>query len=83
MLSNMGKIDRIIRTAVAFVVVYGGIYFGGFWSILGMVILLTAIIGWCPVYGLFRLSTTKEQEQIPADTSGEHEQYRGPRRLLK
>jgi hypothetical protein len=47
------------------------------------VILLTTLIGWCPIYALFRLSTTKEQEIIPPDTSGEHEPRRGPRRLLK
>ena len=83
MLSNIGKIDRLIRTAVAFVIVFGSIYIGGLWAILGMVILLTAIIGWCPIYALFQLSTTKEQEKIPPDTSGEHEPRRGPRRLFK
>ena len=83
MLSNIGKIDRLIRTAVAFVIVFASIYIGGLWAILGIVIILTALIGWCPIYALFRLSTTKEQEIIPPDTSGEHEPRRGPRRLLK
>jgi hypothetical protein len=82
-LSNIGKIDRLIRTAVAFVIVFASIYIGGLWAILGIVIILTALIGWCPIYALFRLSTTKEQEIIPPDTSGEHEPRRGPRRLLK
>ncbi|MBU0768866.1 MAG: DUF2892 domain-containing protein [Proteobacteria bacterium] len=62
MLSNIGKTDRLIRTAVAFVIVFGSIYIGGLWAMLGIVILLTAIIGWCPIYALFRLSSTKEQE---------------------
>jgi len=83
MLSNIGKTDRLIRTAVAFVIVFASIYIGGLWAILGIVILLTTIIGWCPIYALFRLSTTKEQEDIPPDTSGEHEPRRGPRRFLK
>jgi hypothetical protein len=52
-------------------------------GVLGIVILLTAIIGWCPIYTLLRLFTTKEQEEIPPDTSGEHEPHQGPRRLLK
>jgi hypothetical protein len=82
-LSNIGKIDRLIRTAVAFVIVFASIYIGGLWAILGIVIILTALIGWCPIYALFQLSTTKEQEIIPPDTSGEHEPRRGPRRLLK
>jgi Inner membrane protein YgaP-like, transmembrane domain len=83
MLSNMGKTDRLIRTAVAFVIVFASIYIGGLWAIVGVVILLTTIIGWCPIYALFRLSTTKEKEEIPPDTSGEHELRRGPRRSLK
>jgi hypothetical protein len=83
MLSNIGKIDRLIRIAAAFVIAFGSIYLGVLWAILGIVILLTAIIGWCPIYALLRLSTTKEQEEIPPDTSGEHEPRRGPKRLLK
>jgi hypothetical protein len=83
MLSNMGKTDRLIRTAATFVIVFGSIYFGGLWAILGFVILLTALIGWCPIYAVFRLSTSTTQEEIPADTSGEHEPRQGPKRLLK
>ncbi|MDH4205651.1 MAG: DUF2892 domain-containing protein [Desulfobacteraceae bacterium] len=83
MKSNIGKTDRLIRTAVAFVIVFASIYIGGLGAILGIVILLTALIGWCPIYALFRLCTTKEQEEIPPDTSGEHKPRRGPRRLLK
>jgi len=52
-------------------------------AIFGIVFLLTAVIGWCPIYALFRLCTTKEQEEIPPDTSGEHQPRRGPKRLLK
>lgn len=83
MLSNMGKADRLIRMAAAFVIVFGSIYFNGLWAILGVLILLTAVMGWCPIYALFHLSTTREQVEIPADTSGEHEPRCGPKRLLK
>ena len=79
----MGKADRLIRTMVSFVIVFGSIYFSGLWAILGILILLTAVIGWCPINALFHLFTTNEQVEIPADTSGEHEPRRGPKRLLK
>jgi hypothetical protein len=81
--SNIGKLDRLIRTAASFLIAFGSIYWGVLWAILGFVILLTAIIGWCPIYALLRLSTGKEQDEIPPDTSGEHEPHSGPRRLLK
>jgi hypothetical protein len=83
MLSNIGKIDRLIRTAAAFFIAFGSVYWDVLWAILGLVILFTAIISWCPIYALLRFSTTKEQEEIPPDTSGEHEPHHGPRRLLK
>jgi len=83
MQSNIGKTDRLIRTALAFITIFGSIYIGGLLAIFGIVILLTAVIGWCPIYALFRLCTTKEQEEIPPDTSGEHQPRRGPKRLLK
>lgn len=83
MQSNIGKTDRLIRTALAFIIIFGSIYIGGLLAIFGIVILLTAVIGWCPIYALFRLCTTKEQEEIPLDTSGEHQPRRGPKRLLK
>jgi Inner membrane protein YgaP-like, transmembrane domain len=83
MLNNVGKTDRLTRTGAAFVIVFGSIYFSGFWAILGILILLTAVIGWCPIYALFHLSTTREQVEIPADTSGEREPRRGQKRLLK
>ncbi|MCG6972980.1 MAG: DUF2892 domain-containing protein [Desulfobacterales bacterium] len=83
MLSNMNKADRLIRMTVAFVIAFGSIYISALWAILGILILLTAIIGWCPIYALFHLSTTKEQSEIPANTSGKHEPQRGPKRLLK
>jgi len=83
MQSNIGKTDRLIRTALAFIIIFGSLYIGGLLAIFGIVILLTAVIGWCPIYALFRLCTTKEQEEIPPDTSGEHQPRRGPKRLLK
>jgi hypothetical protein len=83
MLSNMGKADRLIRTAAAFVIVFGSIYFSGLWAFLGVLILLTAVMGWCPIYALFHVSTSKDQVEIPSDTSGEQEPRRGPKRLLK
>jgi hypothetical protein len=83
MKSNVGKTDRLIRTALAFIIIFGSIYIGGLLAIFGIFILLTAFIGWCPIYAVFRLCTTKEQEEIPTDTSGEHQPRRGPRRLLK
>jgi hypothetical protein len=62
---NMGTIDRVIRTAVAVVIV--ALYFRGQISgavavLLGVVagaLLLTSLVGWCPAYPPLGLSTRK------------------------
>jgi len=63
MKKNMGSADRVIRIILA--AVFAGLYFGGVVTgtlgivllILGAVFLLTSLVGFCPLYTLFGLST--------------------------
>ena len=67
MKKNMGTLDRIVRTTV--VVIIAVLYFTGQISgtlaiVLGIVaiaFLLTSIIGWCPAYLPFGISTRKRE----------------------
>lgn len=69
MKQNMGTIDRLLRISVA--VIIAGLYFTGQISgivamILGIIavaFLLTGLIGWCPAYLPFGLSTRKGEEK--------------------
>ena len=62
---NESNVDRIIRAVVGIVLLYLG--FGGALSgvmayvadVLGVVLLVTGAIGFCPLYHLFKLSTLK------------------------
>jgi hypothetical protein len=61
---NMGKTDRIIRGIVGIILVILGIMYMGiwYWNILfaiGVILLITAVIGWCPIYTLCKKSTLK------------------------
>ena len=68
MKKNMGALDRIIRTILAVVVVV--LYFtkqisGTAAIILGIiavVFLLTSLIGFCPLYVPFKISTQKKEK---------------------
>ena len=66
MSKNMGTIDRIIRFVFALAVAvlyFTGVISGTLAIILGIlagVFLLTSILGFCPLYVPFKLSTTKE-----------------------
>jgi Na+(H+)/acetate symporter ActP len=62
---NMGPIDRSIRVAIAVIIAL--LYFTGqitgvvavILGIVALVFLVTSVIGWCPGYVPFRVSTRK------------------------
>jgi hypothetical protein len=66
MTKNMGTADRVIRTVLA--VLIAVLYFTGTISgtlavVLGIVaiaFLATSLIGWCPLYVPFKISTKKK-----------------------
>ena len=63
---NMGSADRIIRLLIALVIVIllvAGVLNGTLAVILGVVAIIffvTSIIGFCPLYVIFGLSTKKK-----------------------
>jgi hypothetical protein len=68
MKKNMGTLDRIIRAII--VVIIAVLYFsdkinGTLAIILGIVAVaffLTSVIGWCPTWAIFGLSTRKKDD---------------------
>lgn len=66
LVQNMGTLDRIIRLLIA--VVIAVLYFTGNLSglaaiilgILAVIFVVTSLIGFCPLYLPFRLSTRKQ-----------------------
>lgn len=58
MKSNVGGIDRVLRIVIGLALIgltLSGII--GVWGWLGVVLLATGAIGWCPPYALLGLST--------------------------
>jgi hypothetical protein len=62
MKQNIGNADRIIRVVLGLVLIALGVYFGSWWGAIGLIPLITAAIGWCPLYAPFGL-TTKSTKQ--------------------
>jgi hypothetical protein len=62
---NMGTVDRAVRLAIA--VIIAGLYLSGqitgvvavVLGIVAIAFLVTSVIGWCPVYIPFGISTRK------------------------
>ena len=67
MLKNVGLVDRIVRIVlfVAFAV-FGVLNIGsGLWwiGLFGLIFLVTAIIGYCPIWQLIGIKPTKAEKK--------------------
>ncbi|MCX7797009.1 MAG: DUF2892 domain-containing protein [Melioribacter sp.] len=65
MKKNVGTTDKILRIVIGILIIAIGIITQSWWGLIGLIPIVTALIGWCPLYLLFGLSTckTKETEQ--------------------
>ncbi len=60
---NMGTLDRAVRTFMA--IIFLGLFktgiisglFGATLAILGIILLITSVISYCPLYSLFGITT--------------------------
>ena len=62
MKKNVGKMDSIIRIALGVIIIVIGIYFKSWWGAIGLIPLITGIVGWCPLYVPFKISTIKSKK---------------------
>ena len=62
MTCNMGRIDRIVRAIIGVAGVALGFYFKTWWGLFAIIPLLTAAIGFCPLYVPFKISTLKKKK---------------------
>ena len=57
---NVGKADKIIRIIVGLLIGAAGLYYGSWWGAIGGIIIITALINWCPLYLPFKINTCKK-----------------------
>lgn len=57
MKKNIGSTDRILRLVLGLVAGAAGLYFQSWWGLIGLVLIGTALINWCPLYVPFGIST--------------------------
>lgn len=65
MTMNMGTVDRALRAIVG-VVLLALVFVGPqtAWGWIGLIPLGTAVIGWCPLYAPFGISTCKRVRKV-------------------
>ncbi|MCB1163007.1 MAG: DUF2892 domain-containing protein [Candidatus Krumholzibacteriia bacterium] len=60
---NMGGADRVIRTVLGLAIIAWGFYAHSWWGLIGAVLLLTGLVGVCPAYLPFGMSTCRVKKQ--------------------
>jgi hypothetical protein len=53
----MGNTDRIVRLVLGVAVIAAGLIFQSWLGALGLILIGTSLIGWCPLYLPFGIST--------------------------
>jgi type IV secretory pathway TrbD component len=62
MKQNIGNTDRIIRFVIGIVIIALGFVYQSWWGLIGLVLLVTATIKFCPPYALLGISTCATKE---------------------
>ena len=57
--ANVGPLDQNIRYLLGLVVLTLGVAYQSLWGFVGILVIFTALISWCPPYALFGFSTNK------------------------
>jgi hypothetical protein len=59
MKKNIGGVDRIVRGVLGVALIAWALMGGPIWAWIGVLLLATALISWCPLYIPFGISTNK------------------------
>ncbi|GGF71343.1 YgaP family membrane protein [Alteromonas lipolytica] len=61
MIANVGGIDKVARVVLGLLIISAGVYYQSWWGVIGVVLLLTGIINFCPLYLPFGISSHKKE----------------------
>ena len=59
---NVGSFDAAARAVLGFIIIAVGHHYRTWWGMIGFVPLFTAAFAFCPLYCLFHVDTTSQDE---------------------
>jgi hypothetical protein len=54
---NVGNLDRSIRFVLGWVIITVGFYYQSWWGTVGLILLISSLIAWCPAYLLLKIDS--------------------------
>lgn len=63
MKKNVGSVDKIVRIVLGLAIGAAGYYYQSWWGLIGIIPFATALISFCPVYTLLKLSTAEKTKE--------------------
>jgi len=63
MQKNIGDTDKNIRLIIGFIIIILGIIFESWFGLIGLIPIITSLVGWCPLYFPFQINTKKDMEE--------------------
>jgi len=64
MKQNVGGLDRTLRIIIGIILVVIGAFFLSWWGIVGLALLFSGLLSWCPVYAPFGISTCQQKREL-------------------
>lgn len=59
---NVGSLDKTIRIIVGVLIIVVGVLSGSLLGAIGLIPIITGIIGWCPLYPTLKINTICEKD---------------------
>ena len=59
---NVGSLDKTIRIIVGVLIIVVGVLSGSLLGAIGLIPIITGIIGWCPLYPILKINTICEKD---------------------
>lgn len=55
---NVGYLDSVLRVILGVIIVTAGFYYNTYWGLLGLILVFSGAVSYCPVYRILGMETT-------------------------
>ena len=62
MKENIGDVDKVVRVIAGIAALGAGFYYQSWWGAIGLILLGSAAIGWCPPYAILGFNSCSAEK---------------------